>query len=269
MTNSIQWIVSIVIAVFAIIQTWRIYSLSTRRRSLILGYRDNWKFSNNNLPYDIKSSYNNNSYDNLLFINIEISNLGDSVLTKDDFSTPIIIKSSSEVKIIDFQIIEGDTVNHSFELRSINGSNSYELFEIKFNRLPKMEKFKFNVLCETTDLSTKLEFDFVYTNQIKNDKMDSVNLREEEMIPRHSPWEALGLLLIVGYFALYYYSFIYTQRFSFYLISQNLGFVRESSEIISFFIALIPPLVLISVTIFLIVRSVKGKKQKLAKSKNT
>ena len=261
MDENLQWIVGIVLSLIAILQTWRVHVLSTRRRFLSLGYRDDWEFSNTNLPYSISATFANNYYDQLLYIEIEIANFGDAVLTKDDFATPILIKSDNKLKILDYQIVEGKSVDQNFELINVNENNLSNLFEVKFNRLEKGKKFKFNVLCAPSNLSPKLEFDLIYANQVKQDTIQSLNLRHEENVPRSNPFEIFGLLLIFGYFALYYYSFIYAQKYSYYIISQKLGFARESSEIISFFIALFPPLILLAITVFLFGRWYKKRKE--------
>jgi len=242
-----SWLLSIVLGLLAILQTWRIWSLSKKEKkckNLSFYFRNKKDIDLAEIPFDISLIHKNKKYKKILLVECILGNNGTVVLTSEDIvNNDIFIKFVQQIDIIDYKIIsktEND-LNIKFSIDKINSS---DILRIKFDTIDAKSAIKLNILLYTDskEINAKLHAkirDENYKNQIISKKITY------EYQKRSSGAEGIiviSLLFFYGYGI--YKSFIITQKIITSILN-NLNLTKTSIEIISIVIGIIPPLIII------------------------
>ena len=260
---------TIILGIVTIVQTRKIYHLTNRIRKILFMYIYRPIFTIYETPYSVDIIFEGNKYENLVFYKCKISNEGIFLSCDEDILEEISIKSSVKIKILKFKATK---IQENSSIKIVPSLNivTQDLFKITFDKLNKGEEIEFEFLCEQSSERIDLLINGRYRNEAPKDKMESRCWDWE-----HPPLSGRGpdpmiyilgpLALMGGIGAAYYFSFVYAQKLFYGLFINGLRYTKESSEILSFFIALIPSF-LITYFIFWIIRNIiKAKKEKKRK----
>lgn len=246
------WIIGIIISIIAILQTYRIHKinkLNYRRRNISLYYKVKSNFSLENIPEKLTVNYEDKHFNNIAFAEFILGNNGNVLLTNDDFVENIFIESDKPIRIISHKIIAISNDKNKFSLNLRQNENT-DLLEFNFKRLSPKESIKFQLVYAPTEITYNFLLNFDYANE---SNLDSKVVRDVSFF--ESPFyhgrndSGIGCAILLAYFTSIYYSFIYTQKFLQELFINWLNFSQVSSELISFFFAIFPA-ILITVGIY-------------------
>ncbi|MBU0560880.1 MAG: hypothetical protein KKG93_15080, partial [Bacteroidetes bacterium] len=236
------WIIGIIISLFAIFQTWRLNKINSRKRNISLFYKIKSNVSLDVIPEKITINYQGESFTKICFAEFILGNNGYINLLKNDIIDSIKITSDNPIKILSYKIIDHSANDNDFQL-SLDNSSITDFLELNFKQIYVNDSIKFYVLFVPSNSKTNFELNFNYNNvsMVDSKKVTDVSYYDNPYYrgPDHS-W--LGLLMIAIYLAVIYFSFLYTQKYLEILLQNSLNFSQYSSEIISFFVAVLPPI---------------------------
>ena len=245
-------IISIVIALVSYNKSKR-YS---RARSISLGYRCIFKLEKKSLPDKLKVTFGGMEYENIAQYKCILLNSGDTPVVRDDVWGKVLVKSSVPIKILEITAgdLEDSDINISVISPSVTDKNA--ILEIQFDHISPKSKYYFSFICSEDLQKPELKLHLIYKNQTKADKIISVNNLFE---PVKSPGDPTGayLFYVAIYLVATYYSFVFTQKLTFDLISNALNFSKVAAEEISFFLGLIPPILILAFVVYLIRKQIK------------
>ncbi len=250
------WFIGVFLALIAIIQTWRanrLNKINARRRNLSLYYKIKKKVTFEDLPEKVEVSYNNKSFSKISYTEFIFGNNGNVTLLNTDINETVKITSDKPIKILSYAIIDYSKDENKFTIEKHKVSES-DIIEIKFKKLFIKDSVKFYLLYIPSSNEFNFNLEFVYNNECNLDskKVNDVSYFDHPMY--HGPDNSwIGVLFLSAYGAFAYFSFIYTQQLVQTFLQNSLRFTRVASEIISFFFALIPT-ILISLLIYIIIK---------------
>lgn len=231
-------------AAFSIIQTWRINKRTSRKRRIGLYYKIIKHTSLENIDGDPKILYEGTLYSKISKVDFILGNIGNVDLTQSDFANEIQIIPTSLIKILNYQVVEADEIEDKKCIKIVETEKGDVLVITKQKFLVK-EGIKFSVVFVPLDDKFSFNIKLIFCNSTKNDRLfvNDVSYFDSQYytFPDRS---YLGCTFIAIYVAILYYSFIYTQRGFFHLLQDGMKFTRESSEILSFFVGVIPAVII-------------------------
>jgi len=264
-------VVGAIFAIISIIQSWKIHSYNKKKmvqRSIEFYYQVMNCVSFDDIPYNFNINYNSENYKKLFIVEGIIGNGGNVVITNDDLLRPLIIKSKNPLNVLDYEII--DQTKDELEVE-INGNNEIDnnVLSISLDNIEPKDAFKFRLLIGSNEDSIDLELEGLIKDESVNikpkvkkiDRYDYTTIlvnkghRQEESVIYY-------LLIIGGILVGIYFLFIGIQKLFFLWLNDGLGFTLESSETLSFILAIASYIGLIIFTVKMIKRFNSKRKEK-------
>lgn len=266
-----SWVLSIILGVAAIIQTWRIRRKTkkeTPKRKLILYYKSSLHVDLTKLPYSIEFNYKDKGYKSLYLFEMIFGNNGNVIITKDDLATDLKIEFDKPIKILSLDYIDKTRDDFNFTM-SIASLETTDYVDISFDNIDVKDAIKFKILTTSSDPSNpilKCKFkndiskDVVRTKDVTDLSNQVKTSIERDPYPPGPPGIG-GMLVLIG--LIVGPPFIIFNELLPHLIDyfiQSWHFTIYSSEIVAFITCLLLSIFLITVFLLILIRVIRAWK---------
>ena len=266
--KEISWVLSIILGVAAIIQTWRIRRKTkkdTPKRKLILYYKNSLQVDLAKIPYDIEFNYKDKVYKNLYLFEMIFGNNGNVIITKDDLAADLKIEFDKPVKILSLDSIDKtrDDLNYTLNKTSVVTTDH---IDIGFYNIDVKDAIKFKILVTASDTPNpllKCKFkNEVSKEVVKTKDVTDLSNQVKRSIERDpyppSPPGIGGMLFLLGLIVVP--PFIIFNELLPYLIDyfiKNWKFTIYSSEIVAFITCLLLSILFVTVFLLIMIRVIR------------
>lgn len=254
-----QWLISLLLAIVAILQTWRIWFVTKKdnvQKRLVLFFRTISELNCNDLPYAINVDFDGEKYKNIKIIECIFGNSGNVPITESEMIQPLQIEFNKPSKFLDYRVIEKTS---NFELSFIKHlTDGKEKIRILFDVLDVKDAIKFYLILSPPEPNLKLELKGKIKDVPNPDQIRSADVTNYRPEVRSGIELQEVLIAILAFFAAAYFSFIYAQKVFFKMFKDGLNFSLPSSEILSLVFGLVPPILILVLLFFLAKRIIRN-----------